>query len=102
MHTNLKRSAGIIACLVAVLGSTDSLASQWRDGNTVYDKVCGHCHEMGVGPVIKGRQLPVEYVRRVVRFGNRAMPSFRPSEIDDATLGNVAAMINTSAVPAKK
>ncbi len=24
-------------------------------GENVYTKICGHCHEVGIGPVIKGR-----------------------------------------------
>ncbi|MCK0506139.1 c-type cytochrome [Aromatoleum anaerobium] len=66
-----------------------------------YEKVCSHCHEANVGPVLKGRQLPVAYVERVVRYGNRAMPSFRPSEIDDAALVDVARLIGGGAPLAK-
>ena len=102
MHIQVKRSLALAACFAGLLGAPQIQASQWRDSGAVYEKVCGHCHDMGVGPVIKGRQLPVEYVRRVVRFGNRAMPAFRPSEINDAMLLDVANMIHTSAAPAKK
>lgn len=66
------------------------------DGIRIYDKVCRYCHEAGVGPAIKGRQLPAEYVKRVVRFGNRAMPSFRPTEIDDAVLAELAKLVASS------
>jgi mono/diheme cytochrome c family protein len=72
------------------------------EGARVYEKVCGHCHEAGVGPQIKGRNLPPEYVQRVVRFGNRAMPSFRASEIDDAALLQVARLVGASSVAAAK
>lgn len=81
-----------------LLGSTSALAEQWRDGGEVYEKVCRHCHEMGIGPTIKGRQLPAQYIEWVVRHGNRAMPAFRISEIDTAVLGEVARMISDSSV----
>lgn len=87
---------GGFLAVAAVVGATSASAGQWQNGGQVYEKVCGHCHEMGVGPVIKGRKLLPEYVQRVVRHGNRAMPSFRPSEIDDAALAAVAQLISTS------
>ncbi len=85
----------LVAGALAFAGTAS--AAQWQDGGQVYAKVCGYCHEAGVGPVIKGRNLPPEYILRVVRYGNRAMPSFRPSEIDDASLAAVAKLISTSA-----
>ncbi|NMG44273.1 4-cresol dehydrogenase, partial [Aromatoleum toluvorans] len=68
----------------------------------VYEKVCRYCHEANVGPVLKGRALPEEYIRRVVRLGNRAMPAFRPSEIDDATLADVARRVSAGAALARE
>jgi mono/diheme cytochrome c family protein len=69
-------------------------AFTWKDGTEVYAKVCGHCHETKVGPVIRGRDLPAAYIRSIVRNGLRAMPSFRSSEIDDASLEKVAEYIS--------
>lgn len=66
----------------------------WKDGAEVYAKVCGYCHESNVGPVIRGRDLPPAYIRFVVRNGNRAMPSFRSSEIDDESLAKLAEYIS--------
>ncbi len=80
--------AGITSTAIA-----DS-SGKWQNGEEVYQKVCGYCHEVNVGPVLKGRSLPVEYVSYIVRHGNRAMPSFRPSEIDDAMLAQVARLIS--------
>ncbi|AGI24685.1 hypothetical protein H681_14075 [Pseudomonas sp. ATCC 13867] len=74
---------------------------QWHGGANVYAKVCGHCHEAGVGPVIKGRQLPVEYISAVVRHGFRAMPAFPAAYIDDNALKDVAQYIQQSATPAQ-
>ena len=89
---------GSVAALVAAGG----VQAAWRDGGEVYDKVCRYCHEANVGPVLKGRALPVEYVQRVVRMGNRAMPAFRPSEIDEATLADVARRVSGSAAIAQE
>ncbi|NMF88259.1 c-type cytochrome [Aromatoleum petrolei] len=89
---------GTLAALTAAGGAQ----AEWRDGGEVYDKVCRYCHEANVGPVLKGRALPEEYVRRVVRMGNRAMPAFRPTEIDDATLADVARRINGSEALARE
>ncbi|NMG30365.1 c-type cytochrome [Aromatoleum evansii] len=89
---------GSVAALVAAGGAQ----AAWRDGGEVYDKVCRYCHEANVGPVLKGRALPVEYIQRVVRMGNRAMPAFRPSEIDEATLADVARRVSGSAALAQE
>jgi mono/diheme cytochrome c family protein len=69
-------------------------ASGWREGAEVYAKVCGHCHESGVAPVIRGRSLPPVVVTHFVRNGSRAMPAFRASEIDDEALARVAAYVS--------
>lgn len=75
---------------------------QWHGGANVYEKLCGHCHEAGVGPQIKGRQLPAQYITAVVRHGFRAMPAFPASFIDDNALQQVAEYISTAtAAPAK-
>ena len=66
---------------------------QWRDPAEVYSKVCSYCHEGQVGPRLFGRELPPEYIRAIVRNGNRAMPPFRPSEIDDESLAKLAEYI---------
>jgi hypothetical protein len=96
MRTSVMGAPAALVAAAALFYAAPGQAGQWRDAAQVYDKVCRHCHDMGVGPVIKGRQLVPAYVERVVRYGNRAMPSFRPSEIDDATLAAVARMINGS------
>jgi len=69
----------------------------WKNGAEVYAKICGYCHEGGkVGPVILGRQLPPAYIHAVVRNGNRAMPPFRFSEIDEESLAKLAEYISKS------
>jgi mono/diheme cytochrome c family protein len=68
----------------------------WKDGAQVYAGVCVYCHESGVGPRIRNRDLPSAYIRTVVRNGNRAMPAFRLSEIDDESLTKLADFISRS------
>lgn len=65
----------------------------WKDGAEIYAKVCGYCHDAQVGPQIRGRSLPAAYIRTIVRNGNRAMPAFRSSEIDDESLAKLAEYI---------
>lgn len=102
MRTSLNGILGALLLTGALLTSADASAGQWRDGGQVYEKICRHCHDAGVGPTIKGRQLPTQYVEHVVRFGNRAMPSFRPSEIDAAALSDLARLISDSPAIAKQ
>ncbi|BBA32544.1 P-cresol methylhydroxylase cytochrome subunit [Methylocaldum marinum] len=68
----------------------------WKDGADVYAKICGYCHDTGVGPGIKGRQLPPEYTGLIVRQGLGAMPAFRSSVIDDKALQALAEYISKS------
>ena len=67
-------------------------SGKWKSSQETYDKVCAYCHEANVGPVLTGRKLPPEYVRAIVRSGNRAMPAFRPTEIDDEILAGELAI----------
>lgn len=82
----------------------------WRGSNEAWEKVCSRCHLSGVGPELRGRQLPPEYIKQVVRHGFLAMPAFPHGAIDDATLDGVALYVSKSrlnapakpAAPAKK
>ena len=67
-----------------------------QERDRTYAKVCGFCHDAGVGPAILGRELPVAYIENVVRHGLRAMPSFRSTEIDNAALASVARWVSQS------
>ncbi len=71
-------------------------ADTWTDAGQTYQKICGHCHETGVGPVIKGRGLPADFIMKMVRHGNRAMPAFRRSDINNQTLKELAELIGNS------
>jgi 4-cresol dehydrogenase (hydroxylating) cytochrome subunit len=83
---------GIPVMLLASAAIADG-RGQWQSGQEAYSKVCGFCHERGIGPVIKGTGKSPELIRMVVRSGNRAMPAFRSTEIDDATLTKIAEYI---------
>lgn len=52
--------------------------------------------------MIKGRQLPPEYISLVVRQGLRAMPAFRSSFIDDKALQALGEYISKSPAPTVK
>jgi mono/diheme cytochrome c family protein len=94
-------AAAVTAWLVA--GAASSAAAQsdgtWNSGEQVYEKACGHCHEIGVGPVLKGRELPPETFTTIARQGLVRMPAFRPSEIDDQALTAVAQYLSTAPAP---
>lgn len=93
----VKRSLALCLSLpLAVLATTATADGDgvWKNGENVYAKVCGHCHEKNVGPQIKGRQLPTPYITAVVRNGFRAMPAFPASFIDDNALQQVADYIS--------
>lgn len=62
----------------------------------IYDRTCGYCHGHNVGPVIRGRKLPPGAVVYIVRHGQGAMPAFRPTEISDVELANLAKWISAS------
>ena len=76
-------------------------------GQRFYEKTCAKCHEAGVGPVIKGRGFPPATYMVIARNGMNAMPAFRVTDIDDATLQDLAEYLSKTeapkaAAPAKK
>lgn len=68
-------------------------------GKRFFEKVCAKCHEAGIGPVLTGRGLDPLFYTTIVRHGNRAMPAFRMTDIDDATLQDLGVYLSKS--PAK-
>ncbi|MBS0497602.1 MAG: cytochrome c [Proteobacteria bacterium] len=94
----------IFGCLVAIIFTISNAwpaqdeknnpGFAWKDGAEIYAKICAYCHEAQVGPQLRNRELPAAYIRAVVRNGNRAMPAFRPSEIDDESLIKLADFIS--------
>lgn len=89
------------AALFAGLATTAS-AQTLTKGQQFYQKVCAKCHEVGTGPLLLGRQLPEATVQIIARHGLNAMPAFRHTDIDDATLLELATYIHQSAAPANK
>lgn len=69
---------------------------QRQDPREFYAKVCGRCHETGIGPVITGRDLPPEYYVLTARHGRNAMPAFRLTDIDDRALEDLARYLAAS------
>lgn len=93
----------IVALLAAALALPAIAAASAKPAPAappqVWDKICSRCHLTGVGPELRGRALPGEYIRTVVRSGMRAMPAFPHSSINDAALDSVALYVATSRLP---
>ena len=45
------------SALLAVASASADSSGKWQNSQEIYDKVCGYCHEVNVGPVILGRSL---------------------------------------------
>jgi mono/diheme cytochrome c family protein len=100
----VQRTFKACAVLSLALLSTSAFAKDggaWESGEDVYAKVCGYCHDVGVGPAIKGRHLTPGYISAWVRHGWGAMPSFSAAFIDDKALQDVADYLSKSAAPQK-
>jgi mono/diheme cytochrome c family protein len=94
-----------LATVVSILASGVAFAGQKlgqpqgeRAPEEIYAKTCGYCHGRNVGPVIKGRALPAETVMMMVRHGQNGMPAFRPTEITNRELAQLAKWISVSKV----
>lgn len=97
---------------VAALGITGAIAlagcnmaAQANDGprppEKVYSSTCGYCHGRNIGPILKGRGIPADTVRYMVRHGQGAMPAFRQTEITPQELDALAEWIEKSPADAK-
>ena len=91
-------AAVAVGIAVSTAGAAPKEASPpgfaWKDGAEVYTKICALCHETAVGPALRGRGLDPTYIQLIVRHGNRAMPAFRASEIDDQSLEKLAEYVS--------
>lgn len=58
-------------------------------GERYYQQTCAKCHEVGIGPEMKGK-YPESVYKVFVRNGSNAMPAFRVTDIDDKTLESLA------------
>lgn len=90
--------AGLPLMVISLSGYADG-SGKWTNAEETYNKICAYCHEVGVGPLLKGRQFPAAVIEYIARNGNRAMPSFTASFIDDASLKALAEYIEKSPAP---
>lgn len=97
-YARLAFSTSLLLFLFTYHASADT-TGKWVSGEQTYQKVCGYCHEVGVGPYLLGRQFPSEIIQYTARNGTRAMPAFKPSFIDDAALKAVSDYIYNSKAP---
>ncbi|AVR89786.1 c-type cytochrome [Thauera aromatica] len=94
MHSVSKLALACLAASAMQVAAAQDGPAQPVD--PVYAKVCTYCHDQGIGPKILGRQLQPAYIEHVVRYGFRAMPSFRSAEIDDKALAGVIQWVSAS------
>lgn len=104
-HATKLTMAALLSGLTFAASATD--AQSIGPGQRFYEKTCAKCHEAGVGPVIKGRGFPPATYMIIARNGMNAMPAFRVTDIDDATLQDLAEYLSKTeapknAAPAKK
>lgn len=106
-RTHVLRTVLTAAAWAAVAGSSMAQtppapqAAVDGAGKRYYQQICAKCHEAGVGPVITGRGMDPAIYTTFVRYGKGAMPAFRESDIDDATLQDLANYLaKTPAAPA--
>jgi mono/diheme cytochrome c family protein len=76
-------------------------AGQWRGPEQIWGATCGYCHGAGVAPELRGRKLDPQATAFIARNGLPGMPVFKPSEINDAELDQLAHWIALTPSPAK-
>jgi mono/diheme cytochrome c family protein len=91
------------------LASFEASAAEVAAGQRVFERHCAECHAPGIGhpgtqqlgwtrgadrAVLEQRSdLPAAYISVIVRNGLMEMPAFRPTEINDAELRQLAAYL---------
>lgn len=99
MQKHYKSMRLLTVATLLLFGFTESMASEkyWKNGQEVYTKVCAYCHNVGVGPDsvkmkfdASSAEARAESIIYIVRHGLNAMPAFRKTEIDDASLRELA------------
>lgn len=102
-----RRGLIAVAGLAALAGPAG--AAEPEQGKRLFDRYCAECHAPGPGHAgtqalgaTRGEQAAVleqrrdltpGYIIQTVRNGLVEMPPFRPTEIDDATLQQLAAWL---------
>jgi mono/diheme cytochrome c family protein len=61
-----------------------------RSSEQVFHDTCYLCHTTGVGPNLTDQPRPFEILLYMARHGSNGMPAFRPTEISDKELHNLA------------
>jgi mono/diheme cytochrome c family protein len=92
----------IFAGGVAVAGQKLGQPQGERAPEMLYAKTCGYCHGKNIGPVIRGRALPADAIKTIVRHGQNGMPAFRPTEITNSELDKLAQWISASKADPKE
>jgi mono/diheme cytochrome c family protein len=98
----MKLIIGLMAGVVLLVGGVAFAGQKLgqpqgeRAPQEIYAKTCGYCHGRNVGPVIRGRALPADAIKTIVRHGQNGMPAFRPTEITSSELDKLAAWISAS------
>jgi (+)-pinoresinol hydroxylase len=96
----------VLTAVVWLCASSTAAAADAPPGKQIFDRHCAACHAAGVGTpgtqqlgwtrgkefalLEERKDLQADYVRFVVRHGLLEMPPFRPTEIDDVQLGQLA------------
>jgi len=73
-----------------------------RPPERIYRQVCGYCHGHNVAPIIRGRQLDPAAIEYFVRNGNGAMPAFKPTEISNQELAELAKWVSAAKADPKE
>jgi (+)-pinoresinol hydroxylase len=113
MRVTLRHSIFLLA-----LAGSEAMAADVPEGKRIYDRHCAECHAPGVGRpgtqqlgwtrgedravLEKRRDLAVDYISFVVRNGLLEMPPFRPTEISDAELRQLAEYLAASGKKSRK
>lgn len=100
MKLKIASTLGLAA--LALTLAQPAAAQTISKGQQFYQKVCAKCHEAGIGPVLLGRGLPEATFIYFARHGSGPMPAFRMTDIDDATLQELASYLSKSPAPSKK
>lgn len=87
------------AAPAATTGATaPAKAGDVAAGQTVFQQNCNGCHPggaAGVGPELKGRNLPDDRIRTQVRNGRGQMPPFPESKVSEQQLTDLAAYVQS-------
>jgi mono/diheme cytochrome c family protein len=98
----LAAAFAILAGGVALAGQQLGQPQGERAPEIVYAKTCGYCHGKNIGPVIRGRALPTDAIKTIVRHGQNGMPAFRPTEVTNSELEALARWIAASKADPKE